>query len=35
MTALGYVAAANAVIWVGIWFYLWRLDLRLSSREKE
>jgi CcmD family protein len=34
MTALGYVAAANAVIWLGIWIYLIRLDSRLSAEER-
>ena len=33
MTALGFVAAANAVIWIGIWVYLLRLDSRLSTEE--
>ena len=30
MTALGYVAASNAVIWLGIWIYLLRIDSRLA-----
>jgi CcmD family protein len=34
MTALGYVAAANAVIWLGIWIYLLRLDSRLAAEER-
>jgi len=34
MSALGYVAAANAVIWIGLWVYLLRLDSRLSAAEK-
>jgi len=34
MSALGFVAASNAVIWVGIWIYLLRLDSRLSASEK-
>ncbi len=33
MTALGFVAAANAVIWIGLWIYLMRLDSRLSVEE--
>ena len=33
MTALGFVAAANAVIWIGLWIYLMRLDSRLSIEE--
>jgi CcmD family protein len=33
MTALGFVAAANAVIWIGLWIYLLRLDSRLAAEE--
>jgi CcmD family protein len=35
MTALGYVASANAVIWIGLWIFLLRLDGRLSALERE
>ncbi len=35
MTALGYVAAANAVIWIGLWIYLLRLDGRVAAEEKK
>jgi CcmD family protein len=34
MTALGYVAASNAVIWIGFFIYLWRLDARVSREER-
>ena len=33
MTGLGYLAAVNVVIWIGLFAYLWRLDRRLSDRE--
>jgi CcmD family protein len=33
MTAIGYVAAANAAIWIGLWIYLMRLDSRLGAEE--
>lgn len=35
MSSLGYLAAVNVVIWVGLFFYLWRLDRRLAQRERE
>lgn len=34
MSALGFVAACNAVIWIGLWVYLLRLDSRLSTAER-
>ena len=34
MTALGFVAASNGVIWVGIWIYLLRIDSRLAREER-
>ncbi|HKB70561.1 MAG TPA: CcmD family protein [Thermoanaerobaculia bacterium] len=34
MTALGFVAACNAVIWIGLWIYLLRLDSRLKAAER-
>lgn len=34
VNSLAYLAAANLVIWVGLFFYLWRLDRRLSERER-
>ncbi len=34
MSSLGYLAAVNVVIWVGLFFYLWRLDRRISERER-
>jgi CcmD family protein len=32
--SLGYLAAVNVVIWVGLFLYLWRLDRRLAETEK-
>lgn len=34
MGSLGYLAAVNVVIWVGLFLYLWRLDRRLAEAEK-
>lgn len=34
VTSLGYLAAVNVVIWVGLFAYLWRLDRRISERER-
>ena len=34
MGSLGYLAAVNVVIWVGLFFYLWRLDRRISEKER-
>lgn len=34
MSSLAYLAAVNVVIWVGLFFYLWRLDARLAERER-
>jgi CcmD family protein len=31
--SLGYLAAVNVVIWVGLFLYLWRLDRRIAQRE--
>ena len=35
MSSLAYLAAVNVVIWVGLFLYLWRLDRRISERERE
>ena len=35
MSSLGYLAAVNVVVWVGLFLYLWRLDRRITEREKE
>jgi CcmD family protein len=32
MSSLAYLAAVNLVIWVGLFFYLWRLDRRISHK---
>ena len=34
MTSLGYLAAVNVVIWIGLFVYLWRLDRRVSEKER-
>ena len=33
--SLGYMAAVNVVIWVGLFVYLWRLDRRISEAERK
>ncbi|HKA37159.1 MAG TPA: CcmD family protein [Thermoanaerobaculia bacterium] len=35
VSSLGYLATVNVVIWAGLFFYLWRLDRRISARERE
>ncbi len=35
MRSLGYLAGVNVVIWVGLYFYLWRLDRRISESERK
>lgn len=34
VSSLGYLAAVNVVIWVGLFLYLWRLDRRIAERER-
>lgn len=34
MNSLAFLAAVNGVVWVGLFFYLWRLDRRLTERER-
>ncbi len=34
MTSLAYLALVNVVVWVGLFFYLWRLDRRISEQER-
>lgn len=33
MNSLFFLAAVNVVIWTGLFFYLWRLDRRISDAE--
>jgi CcmD family protein len=33
--SLAYLAAVNVVIWVGLFLYLWRLDRRMSEKERQ
>ncbi len=35
MNSLAFLATVNVVIWIGLFFYLWRLDRRISTRERE
>ncbi len=35
MSSLGYLAAVNVVIWLGLFVYLWRLDRRITGKERE
>ena len=35
VSSLAYLAAVNVVIWAGLFFYLWRLDRRISGKERE
>ena len=35
MNSLAFLATVNVVIWVGLFFYLWRLDRRICRRERE
>ena len=34
MSSLTSLAIVNVVIWSGLFFYLWRLDRRVSERER-
>jgi CcmD family protein len=34
MSSLGYLAAVNVVIWIGLFAYVWRLDRRVSEKER-
>jgi CcmD family protein len=34
VSSLAYLAAVNVVVWVGLFLYLWRLDGRISERER-
>jgi CcmD family protein len=33
--SLVFLAAVNVIIWIGLFAYLWRLDRRISTRERE
>jgi CcmD family protein len=33
--SLVFLAAVNVIIWTGLFAYLWRLDRRISARERE
>jgi CcmD family protein len=34
VSSLAYLAAVNIVIWIGLFFYVWRLDRRLTEQER-
>jgi CcmD family protein len=34
VSSLAYLAAVNVVVWVGLFLYLWRLERRISERER-
>jgi CcmD family protein len=34
VSSLGYLAAVNVVIWLGLFLYLWRLDRRITEKER-
>lgn len=34
MSSLAFLAIVNVLIWAGLFLYLWRLDRRLTEREK-
>jgi CcmD family protein len=34
VNSLAFLAAVNLVIWVGLFLYLWRLDRKISQRER-
>jgi len=33
MNSLFFLASVNVVIWVGLFFYLWRIDRRIAEKE--
>jgi len=35
VNSLAFLAAVNLVIWTGLFLYMWRLDRRISERERE
>ena len=34
MSSLAFLAAVNVVIWAGLFLYLWRLDRRITEKER-
>jgi len=34
VNSLAFLAAVNVVIWVGLFFYLWRIDRRIAEKEQ-
>jgi len=35
VSSLAYLALVNLVIWIGLFFYVWRLDRRISRMESD
>jgi CcmD family protein len=35
VSSLAYLAAVNVVIWIGLFWYLWSLDRRISEKDGE
>jgi CcmD family protein len=33
--SLMFLAAVNVVVWTGLFLYLWRLDRRISEKERK
>lgn len=34
MNSLAFLATVNVVVWAGLFLYLWRLDRRITDRER-
>ena len=34
MNSLAFLAAVNLVIWLGLFLFLWRLDRKISEKER-
>ncbi|MDQ5857563.1 MAG: CcmD family protein [Acidobacteriota bacterium] len=34
MSSLAFLATVNVVVWAGLFLYLWRLDRRITERER-
>jgi CcmD family protein len=34
VSSLAFLAAVNVVIWAGLFLYLWRLDRRITEKER-
>jgi len=34
VSSLAFLATVNVVVWAGLFLYLWRLDRRITERER-